>query len=251
MEKTRSGLRIDLHVHTTLSSDGRSTKEALAKVAALRGLDAIVLTDHDACALDAPERIGNVWLLPGCELSTDAGHILGLFFEKLPDISALRAGGLTPVSEAVAVLRECGAVTVLAHPYIRKDSQPNAPVDCVECANARVYFKNPEANVQASMLAASLGLPQTGGSDAHAAGEVGNAYTVIDAPDCFLPALRDALLNGRCYPVLSKNTPRRHKGLSQFRQALNTRKPGRIIKGIAYIGYCVFLDIVCKGRCPH
>jgi len=243
MEKTRSGLSIDLHVHTKLSSDGRSTKEALAKTASLRGLDAIVITDHDACALETPERIGNVWLLPGCEWSTDAGHILGLFLDKPPDISALRVDGLTRVSEAVAVLRECGAVTVLAHPFIRKDSQPKTPVDCIECANARVFFKNPDANTQASMLAETLGLPQTGGSDAHSAGEVGNAYTVIDAPDCSLPALRDALLNGRCYPVLAKNTPRRYKGFSQFRHALSTRKPRRIFKGIVYIIYCLLLDI--------
>ena len=244
MEKAHSELLIDLHTHTVLSSDGRSTKEALAAAAILRGLDAIVITDHDACALDEPERIGNVWLLPGCEWSTDAGHILGLLFDKPPNISALQSNGLTPVSEAIAVLRECGAVTVLAHPFIRKDSQPKAPVDCIECANARVYFKNTEANDQAKNLALSLGLPQTGGSDAHSAGEIGNAYTIVDAPDCSLPALRDALLNGRCRPVFVRNTPRRQKGLSQFRHALNTRKPRRILKGIAYIGYCVLLDII-------
>jgi len=239
----RKQLRIDLHAHTNLSIDGRSAKESLAKAAALRGLDAIVITDHDACALEAPERHGNVWLLPGCEWSTDAGHILGLFLDKPPDFKALRLNGLTPASDAAAMLHECGAVTVLAHPFIRKDSQPKTPVDCIECANARVYFKNPCANDQAKELAESLGLPQTGGSDAHSAGEIGNAYTVIDAPDCSLPALREALLNGRCHPVYVKNTLRRHKGLSQFRMALSTRKPRRIVKGIAYIVYCVLLDI--------
>ena len=240
-------LRIDLHVHTNLSNDGRSTKEKLAKAAAMRGLDAIVLTDHDACALDLPARYGNVWLLPGCECSTDAGHILGLFLEKAPDFSSLYVDGLAPVAKAVSMLRDCGAVTVLAHPFMRKEARPEAPVDCIESANARVYFRNPAANTQAEHLAASLSLPGTGGSDAHAAKEVGNAYTVIDASDCSLSSLRDALMNGRCQSVMVKNTPRRYKGYSQFTKALRSRKPGRIIKGIAYIGYCVLLDIFRKN----
>ena len=237
-------MNIDLHVHTKLSSDGRSSKEKLAKSAAKRGLDAIVLTDHDACALGAPERHGNIWLLPGCECSTKAGHILGLFLDKQPDFNVLRANGLPDAEDTIAMLHKCGAVTVLAHPYIKKSARPDAPVDCIESANARVYFKNADANTQASELAASLGLPQTGGSDAHSAAEVGNAYTIIDAPDCSLPALRNALLNGQCRPVPIRDTPRRLKGYSQFIQAWRSRKAGRIAKGIAYIGYCVLLDII-------
>ena len=240
-------MKIDLHVHTNLSGDGRSTKEKLAKAAASRGLDAIVLTDHDACAITSPELYENVWLLPGCECSTDAGHILGLFPDKIPDFSSLSQNGLAPAAQAVSLIRECGGVTVLAHPYTRKDNCPNAPVDCIESANARVCFKNPDANAQAEILATSLGLPETGGSDAHAACEVGNAYTIVETPDCSLPALREALLDGRCKAVFVRNTPRRLKGLSQFRHALNSRNPGRILKGIAYIGYCVLLDVV-RGK---
>ena len=246
-EEPLSGLHIDLHVHTNLSSDGRSSMEKLAESAALNGLDAIVLTDHDACALNAPALCGDVWLLPGCEISTDAGHILGLFYDKPPDIAALRANGPAPATDAIKKLHECGAVTVLAHPFIRENARTDAPVDCIESANSRVYFKNINANAQAEDLAVSLGLPETGGSDAHAKGEVGNAYTIIDAPDCSLQALREALLNGRCRPILVKNTPRRQKGLSQLKHARSTRNPARLLKGIAYMAYCIILDIF-KGN---
>ena len=240
-------MMIDLHVHTKLSGDGRSTREKLAVAAASRGLDAIVLTDHGDCAVCSPERLGDVWLLPGYECSTDAGHILGLFLDRVPDLARLRAKGPVPAAEAVAAMRECGGVTVLAHPFSGKKYRAEAPVDCIETVNARACFKNPDANIQAEKLAISLGLPQTGGSDAHSASEVGNAYTVIEAPDCSLPALREAVLNGRCSAVFIKNTPRRKKGLSQFRDALNSRKPRRILKGVAYIGYCIMLDIFCRG----
>jgi len=246
MSDPHSGLHIDLHVHTDISGDGRSSQAALARAAAARGLDAIVLTDHGACALDKPVKYGSVWLLPGCECSTDAGHILGLFPDRVPDFDVLYANGLPEASETISMLHECGAVTVLAHPYTRADSQPDAPVDLVECANSRVYFKNSGANRQAFELAELLSLPATGGSDAHAAPEVGNAYTIVDAPDCSLSALREALLAGRCRPVLVKNTPRRFKGLSQFRFVCRYRRSGRILTGLAYICYCVLLDIV-KG----
>ena len=236
-------LLIDLHVHTELSNDGRSSIAKLAEAAVARGLDAIVLTDHDACVLDAPIRMGSVWLLPGCEISTTSGNVLGVLFDKTPDIAALRANGLPKASATLAMLRECGAVTVLAHPYEKKSAMPDAPVDCIECANARVHIRNPDANKRADELASSLGIPKTGGSDAHCAGEVGNAYSVIGATDCSLPALREAILCGLCEPVLSKNTPRYKKGLSQFRQARRSRNPMRIAIGVIYIGYCILLDI--------
>ena len=242
MEKTR--YVVDLHVHTDLSNDGRSTIAKQAEAAAARGLDAIVITDHNACALDAPILQCGVWLFPGCEISTNSGHILGLFLEKKPDLAALRKNGLPTASDAVTVLRECGAVTALAHPYTRKNARPDAPVDLIESANSRVYFKNPQANKQAEILAVALGLPQVGGSDAHCSREVGNAYTSINTPDCSMSALRKAILEGACEPVLKKNTPRRFKGYSQFRQARRGKNPIRIIIGIVYIAYCILLDIL-------
>jgi hypothetical protein len=215
----------------------------IAKAAAARGLDAVVLTDHDACAIDKPMLLGGVWLLPGCECSTDAGHILGLFLDRVPDFGVLCANGLPSANDAVSMLRECGAVTVLAHPFLRESDKPGAPVDCIESANSRVYFNNPKANEQAAELAASLGLPAVGGSDAHTAREVGSAYTVVDAPDCSLQALREALLGSRCAPVFVKNTPRRLKGVSQFVKAWRCRRPHKVVIGAAYLGYCILLDI--------
>ena len=242
-EKARPGFHIDIHVHTKLSSDGRSTRDMVASAAASRGMDAIVLTDHNACAIDSPVYCCGVWLLPGCECSTDSGHILGLFTDKKPDFAALFKDGLPSAADAVQSLHECGAVTVLAHPFQRAGDRHEAPVDCIETANARACFRNPAANAQAKAHAMSLGLPEAGGSDAHSAKEVGNAYTVVIAEDCSLPALREAFMSGRCIAVLAKNTPRRFKGYSQFRQAWRSRNPIRIIKGIAYIFYCLLLDV--------
>jgi hypothetical protein len=236
-----------------VSSDGLSTPAKLARAAAARDLDAIVLTDHDSFALTEPVKLEGVWLLPGCECSTAAGHILGLFPQKPPNLEALHANGLPSAVDAISMFHDCGAVTVLAHPFHRNGSvsaamtSADCPVDCVESANARACFRNAKANIQAAELALAFNLPSIGGSDAHSAAEVGNAYTVIDAPDCSLQALREALLEGRCQPVFVKNTPRRYKGFSQFMQACRSRNPGRIIIGIAYVCYCILLDILKRN----
>lgn len=78
--------QVDLHVHSTYS-DGTDTPKELVKKAALKGLSAIALTDHDTVegvceALQAGPEYG-VEVIPGVELSTSFGnsevHIVGLF----------------------------------------------------------------------------------------------------------------------------------------------------------------------------
>ena len=44
--------RVDLHLHTAASPDGRSSLEGIAKAAKAAGLDAIAVTDHDLCTPD-------------------------------------------------------------------------------------------------------------------------------------------------------------------------------------------------------
>ena len=59
-------------------------------------------------------------LIPGCEVSTRAGHITGLFLDRplepLPH--------LPPPEEAVAAIRRAGGLAVLAHPCARPGARP-------------------------------------------------------------------------------------------------------------------------------
>ncbi len=235
-------MKIDLHVHSDASPDGRSSLEDLAAAAMRRGLDGIVITDHDRFTLPEPRQLGSVWLLPGIECSTDAGHILGLLPDRAPVLPSV-----SPLPEAAVVveeLRRCGAVTVLAHPFERTHRTPNVCTYAVEAINARACFKNPAANRQAAALAESLSLPVTGGSDAHSAAEIGNAYTELDLSELTMPAVRAALLSGEGRPVLVRHTPRRLKGRSQLWKA--RRQKRHRLRALAYWGYCVLLDIT-KG----
>lgn len=240
--------RADLHVHTGASPDGRSSLEALARAARAAGLDALAVTDHDLCT-PVPEWLEGVLLIPGCEVSTAAGHITGLFLDRPLPLEEL--GRLPPPEEAVAAIRAAGGLAVLAHPYQRPGACPETftfPLDGIEAANARAGLKVSDANERAASLACSRGLPPVGGSDAHDAAEVGNAFTALEAEALTLPALRSALAAGRSRGVLRRDTTHLRKGFSQWTKALRAGGVRRLAVAAAYVGYCGVLDICAAVR---
>ena len=87
--------RVDMHVHTT-ASDGTYSPRDVTSLAAMKGLKAIAITDHDTMAGipeagEAGELLG-VTIIPGIEVSTDYQgqdvHVLGYFLS--PEAPALK-----------------------------------------------------------------------------------------------------------------------------------------------------------------
>lgn len=237
--------RIDLHVHTDASEDGLSSLAEQAAAAKAAGLSAIAVTDHNQCT-PLPDQLEGVLLIPGCEVSTRAGHITGLFLEEPLDWAALRADGLPSGAAAVAEIRRCGGLAVLAHPFQSPGADPGRfsfPLDGVETANARAAFKVRDANVKAAGLALARSLPAVGGSDGHSRHEVGNACTEVDCGALTLPELKAAIAGGACRPVLVRNTPHFRKGLSQLGKARRRGGAAATIKGVVYLGYCLARDL--------
>ena len=134
-------IRADLHVHSLASADGSSTTRQLAAQAKARGLAAIAVTDHDACT-PLPER-SDVLLIPAVELSTDRGHVLGLFLQR--PISGEFLRGYPPLDACVAEIRRCGGAAVLAHPFapqkLEQRELQSLSLDAVETANARAALR--------------------------------------------------------------------------------------------------------------
>lgn len=235
--------RADLHVHTDASPDGRAPLEELTQAARAAGLNAIAVADHDQCTR-VPAAVNGVLLIPACEVSTRAGHITALFLQAPLDLAAL--GRLPAPEAAVSAIRAAGGLAVLAHPFHRPDTPEGRfifDLDAIETANARACFKAPDANKRASAFAVRRGLPQVGGSDAHDAVEVGNAYTELEAEEPSLEALRAALAQGRSRAILVRNTPHLRKGLSQWTKALRRGGILRLGKAAAYVCYCAALDL--------
>jgi hypothetical protein len=104
-----------VHVHTTLS-DGGGTPEEVARAARAAGLQFVVLTDHNN--LDAKPFEGyhdGVLVIVGTEVSTTAGHLLGLGI----DDPVYRFSG--DAADALDDVRTLGGSAYAAHPLSPRD----------------------------------------------------------------------------------------------------------------------------------
>lgn len=150
----------------------------IVRTSKLRGLSVISVTDHDNMNIYANEfsprnreRIfekHGVRIIPGMEVKTDCGDIIGLFLET--EITG------TKFDDVVGQIREQDGLIVLPHPYHRNVDPADLVqnVDLIECINGRC---KPEKNDQAIQLAKDVGIPVIGGSDAHMYWEIGQITT--------------------------------------------------------------------------
>jgi predicted metal-dependent phosphoesterase TrpH len=175
-----SRLKIDLHVHTCYSEDASTTVEEVVYYAKKKGLDGVAITDHET--LKGAQKLAkenHIIIIPGLEVETRQGHVLALNIT-------------TPVppklnlTETVQKIHEIGGTAVIAHPYaafkagLRRKAFLNSKLDAVEVINS-ASFPFFIATHLGKRLAERLGLPQTGGSDAHHGHEIGAAYTLVEA----------------------------------------------------------------------
>lgn len=168
----------------------------LLETARARGVGCLAVTDHNTVegALEALTLAGAdpslPRVIPGIELATEVGEIVGLFVtEDIPR-------GL-PLAEAVRSIRDQGGLVYLPHPYdvFRRGAvswssrlQAAGLADIVEAVNGRAL--GPRSGHKAGRLAEQVGRPKGAGSDAHRVREVGRAYVVVE--EC--PS-RDTLLS--------------------------------------------------------
>lgn len=168
---------LDLHVHTVYSGDSNCEVDDAILSAQNKGLDGIAITDHDSVAglEEAREftRDEDFIVIPGIEVSSKDGHILGLGVEEnIPS-------GL-PADLTVEKIRNRGGVAIAAHPF-SMDFHPFSPLksdfDAIEVFNSRRYIGNQLTKKYVNLN----NIPSTAGSDAHFCDEVGLAGVRIDA----------------------------------------------------------------------
>lgn len=202
-------LSVELHVHSSLSYDGRDPIELILEQAAAIGLDAVAITDHDEidASLEAARLAPEYGLvgIPGMEISSKAGHVLGLGVEEAvpPGLS---------YETTLDRIREQGGLAVVPHPFqesrhgvmSRITREQLAMADAIEVYNSRLFTGR--ANRQAERFARARSLPMTAGSDAHISEMVGQAVTRVGANDRSTDAILEAIAAGET-TVEGKRTP--------------------------------------------
>jgi predicted metal-dependent phosphoesterase TrpH len=173
-------LRVETHCHTIYSKDSLVRPEDLLRSCEKKGIDRIVITDHNTTRgafethkLD-PQRV-----IIGEEIMTTRGELLAAYMqEEIPR-------GLSP-EETIALLRDQGAFISVSHPFDQlrsghwqeEDLLAIAPlVDAIEVFNARCM--SPDFNRRAREFAEQHNLVGTVGSDAHSNFELGRAAMLL------------------------------------------------------------------------
>jgi len=197
-------VKVDFHSHTIFSNDSLTRPESLIAISRRRGLDRVVVTDHNTIAgALAAHALDPDLIIIGEEIMTTCGEILAAFVtEEIPP-------GLSP-QETIKRLRDQGAFIIVSHPFDRARSgawkmegllEIASLVDAIEIFNARSII--PGGNQQASDFAHQSHLPGTAGSDAHAAFELGAAMLVLPqfaSPDALRKVIREGKVMGRLSP---------------------------------------------------
>ncbi len=201
-------MRIDLHVHTREgSSCARSTADEVVRSAIDRGLDGLVITDHDRLMDDARlvylnRKYAPFRLFGGIEITTQREHVLvlGVNDEQLE----MRRWAYARLQ---AFVNDRGGFLALAHPFRFNADRIEADLDRYPPHGLEASSWNTAAAAASRIreVATRLGVPVLSNSDAHHASEVGNHYNVLDETPEDVGSLVKILKEGRFEVV----TPRR------------------------------------------
>lgn len=190
-------MKIDFHVHTCFSSDGRIRLEELASLSKKTGVIPAI-TDHNSMDACSPFRKFKIPFIPGEEIRVAQGDLIGLF------LSDPISGGVD-FYEALDSIRSQGAIAYVPHmsdalrPGVVKEEYGRA-ADVIEVFNARSFAR---FDKQAEEFAKREGKLMAAGSDSHYPFEFGHTYTEIRLsedelqPKPILKALKNAKIVGK------------------------------------------------------
>jgi predicted metal-dependent phosphoesterase TrpH len=168
-------------------------------------MGAICITDHHSFLSSAPlEQLtdgSDLLLLRGAEASTDVGHFTLLGVQD-DDWNSLVLTGRLDAQGLIDYVNDLGGAVIAAHPFRNGEARSGGwrmaklkGLAAIEVWNSRCMVEEMQ---EAAALAEAMGLPMVGGSDAHAAVEVGLAYTIFETEIKNMAELIQALKQGLC-----------------------------------------------------
>lgn len=213
----------DFHVHSRESGDATPTLDEIAELALSRGLDFVVITDHNTHTnldffADVAERYPELLFVPGVEFTTYAGHGNAIFATEWVD-HKLGVEGAT-IEGALNAYREQDAFFSINHPVHELgnmcigcaweiDVDP-ALIDGVEIGSLEIdtvghLFVDKALAFWDELLDGGSRAVALGGSDDHRAGQnlsgtqspIGSPTTMVEADELSVRGIREALRAGR------------------------------------------------------
>lgn len=174
-------ISIEFHCHTIFSKDSLTSPHKLVETCRRKGIDRVVVTDHNTIAgALAAQALAPELIIMGEEIMTTQGEILAAFVtEEIPPF-------LSP-HETIRRLKEQGAFISVSHPFDRLRNgawREDAllailpEVDAIEVFNSRCM--DPKFNRDAQRFAEEHDVAGTVGSDAHAAFELGRSVLLLE-----------------------------------------------------------------------
>lgn len=180
-------MKVELHSHTYYSHqtkvffDGVNSPRDMVRAAAQKGLDAIVISDHDTLqgyqqAKKYAKKYG-IKVICGEEVTSRDGHILAVGINEVvqPRLSA---------EETIDLIHDQGGIAISTHPFDIKGvglREKARICDAVEVFNAQNLDRI--SNIRARNYVARYKLAETAGSDAHSTAMIGHAFVSVDAAD--------------------------------------------------------------------
>lgn len=192
-------LKLDLHLHSMYSDDATGSPKDIIKFVKKKGLDGISITDHNTIegslkALKLAPK--NFTVVPGVEISTLDGHILGL------DIKENISRSLS-IEETVERIIDVGGIAIVPHLFrnmsgikIENLKKINNKIPAIEVYNS---CSLPRTNIKSAKVAMKFNLGGIGGSDSHDLLFAGYGYTTVDTTDYSIDTIISEISNKKTW----------------------------------------------------
>ena len=176
----KNAMIIDTHMHEkTYSLDSKISLEDIVKRGRQMGLDGVCITDHESNEImekahEYSKETGFL-IIVGAEVLTHEGDITVFGLDKLPS-EKIHA------QQLVDMTIRAGGVAMSAHPFRQNNRGMGNSIRDVRGLSGIEAFNGstrPHNNIYAYGLAAELGLPSLGASDAHTLEAIGKYATVF------------------------------------------------------------------------
>lgn len=208
-------LKGDTHLHTT-TSDGALSREELLDACKKRGLDFIMVTDHNRHGVGEKSFYHKGMLvIPGEEVTQKGYGHMNIWGTGIPTMNGERPAGPEVYYDMAQKAHDAGATVSINHPFDKKFSWTvdleNFPADSYEIWNTVMHGDNMRAiDWWHGELLKGRRLPVVGGSDyhrdyAHITRLLAVPVTYVNAEENTEEAVLKAIREGR---VVIANSPK-------------------------------------------